>query len=102
MRISVIAKHHGRKPICRTVDAGIDNEFHQDALLASDRMFVIGLNGRAAMARPSVAGALYRPGKAARRRPRPYSDLARNQKMRAAAHRRERSRVDIVSTWHRP
>jgi hypothetical protein len=41
IRISVIAKHHGTRPICRAVSARIDDEFHQNALLAPDRMFVI-------------------------------------------------------------
>jgi hypothetical protein len=43
IRISVIAKHRGREPICRTVSARIDNEFRQNALFTPDRMFVIGL-----------------------------------------------------------
>jgi hypothetical protein len=61
IRISVIAKHHGRKPICRTVGARIDNEFHQNALLAPDRMFVIGLKYQTAMARADVRPERYTP-----------------------------------------
>ena len=80
--------------------ARIDNEFHQNALLAPDRMFVIGLK------RPSgdgqgrrAAAALYGPGKAARRRPRPHSDLARNQKFESTPlQRRVRSEPCLIAS----
>src|ERR1700730_1456190 len=48
-----------------------------------------------------AAGALYRPGKPARRRPRPYSDLARNQKFESTPLQRRVTCEPEFSGGHR-